>query len=270
MEYDPIKRRLGSFFYRNLFTLKIFYFILDLLFLRTWYVHRELKSFARQNKNSSIIHVLDAGSGFGQYSWYMARKFRRWNILGVDVKEEEIEQSQLFFKKAKLNNCSFEVKDLTSYISPDKFNLILSVDVMEHIEEDQKVFDNFYKSLKKNGLLIISTPSDQGGSDINHEGDESFISEHVRDGYSSVEIKEKLENSGFKDIKTKYSYGKAGSLAWRVSIKYPALLLNTSKWFFILLPLYYIIFYPICYLSNFIDVHSDNKKGTGLIVTAVK
>ena len=63
---------------------------------------------------------------------------------------------------------------------------------MEHIEEDVLVFQNFYKSLKNNGILLISTPSDKGGSDVHDDHGESFIDEHVRDGYSIKDITEKL------------------------------------------------------------------------------
>jgi hypothetical protein len=55
--------------------------------------------------------------------------------------------------------------------------------------------------------LLISTPSDQGGSDVHHEHDESFIDEHVRDGYGVEEMDEKLREAGFGDIRIKYSYG---------------------------------------------------------------
>ncbi len=61
---------------------------------------------------------------------------------------------------------------------------------MEHIEDDLKVFGNFYNSLKDNGILLISTPSDRGGSDVHNEKEESFIDEHVRDGYSINDITE--------------------------------------------------------------------------------
>ena len=44
---------------------------------------------------------------------------------------------------------------------------------MEHIEEDVQVFKNFHQSLSEKGVLLISTPSDQGGSDVHdhNEGD---------------------------------------------------------------------------------------------------
>ena len=78
--------------------------------------------------------------------------------------------------------------DLTTLADKNTYNIILSVDVMEHIEEDVKVFRNFYNSLQENGILLISTPSDKGGSDVHSDEEESFIDEHVRDGYSIQDI----------------------------------------------------------------------------------
>jgi len=47
--------------------------------------------------------------------------------------------------------------------------MILCVDVMEHIEKDELVFSNFYKALVDDGILLVSTPSDKGGSDVHHD-----------------------------------------------------------------------------------------------------
>ena len=53
----------------------------------------------------------------------------------------------------------------------NSFDLALSVDVMEHIVEDVEVFRNIHTSLKDGGMLLISTPSDQGGSDVHDDAD---------------------------------------------------------------------------------------------------
>ncbi|MBS4012559.1 MAG: class I SAM-dependent methyltransferase [Bacteroidetes bacterium] len=270
MEYDPIKKHLGKIFKRNVFTLRLFYFILDVLFLRAWYIHREIKRIALSFNKTDRITVLDAGSGFGQYSWYIARKYKSWIIKGIDIKEKEVKECSEFFSKAGLNNVNFDIEDLTEFSEPQAYNIILSVDVLEHILDDVKVMENAYKSLKSGGMLLISTPSDQGGSDIHSEDDTSFISEHVRDGYSIKDIHEKLEKVGFNKVNAKYSYGKFGSLSWRLSIKYPVSMLNFSKFFFFLLPIYYLLFFPLCFWLNILDVNVKNSKGTGLIVVARK
>ncbi|HSN49791.1 MAG TPA: hypothetical protein VLR52_01080, partial [Bacteroidales bacterium] len=176
-----------------------------------------------------------------------------------------------FFKQIGRNNVVFEIADLTVFSNPDTYDMILSVDVMEHILEDEKVFVNFYDSLTQKGMLLISTPSDQGGSDVHDHGEEaSFIDEHVRDGYNITDIQEKLKRAGFSETKARFSYGKPGQLAWRLSMKYPIKMLNISRLFFVILPVYYLLTFPFALLFNYLDVKGDHKSGTGLIVTAIK
>jgi len=269
MQYEPIKRSLGRFFSGSMFLRKTLYFLLDLLLLRTWHVKRALRRIARQLPADATI--LDAGSGFGQYTWRMSRMNKKWKITAIDINSEQIDDCNLFFKKAGLDNrVKFKTADLTGFDEIYNYDLILSVDVMEHIEEDVVVFRNFYASLKNNGMLLISTPSDKGGSDVHGENEESFIDEHVRDGYGKEEIMEKLKRAGFSSVDVSYTYGKPGNISWRLSMKFPVRLLNKSYLFFILLPFYYIIFYPVSAVLNIFDLNMKHKAGTGLLVLARK
>ncbi|MCF8378523.1 MAG: class I SAM-dependent methyltransferase [Bacteroidales bacterium] len=269
MQYDPIKKSLGNVFNKNAFLRVSFYKLLDLLLLRTWHIKKEIKNLKKTLSGNS--YFLDAGSGYGQYSHFLGRKFRDAKIYAVDVKEEQIKDCNLFFSKTSMaDRVVFEVADLTLYSEKDKYKLILSVDVMEHIEEDVKVFQNFYFSLKKGGVLLISTPSDQGGSDVHDDHEESFIDEHVRDGYNINEIEDKLRSVGFTEVESRYSYGSPGKISWRLSMKYPISLLNISKVFFIILPFYYLITFPISLILNYLDIKFRHKTGTGLIVKAIK
>ncbi|MFP4064425.1 MAG: class I SAM-dependent methyltransferase [Bacteroidales bacterium] len=269
MQYEPVKQTLGRLFGHKLYTRKLFYRLLDILLLRTWHIHKSLKNFARSRKGKSL-RVLDAGSGFGQYSYYMARKFPDWHVTGIDIKQEETEACSQFFRQAKIPNARFQQQDLTAFETPDTYDLILSVDVMEHIEDDKKVFFNFYRSLKQDGMLLISTPSDKGGSDVHHDDDKSFIEEHVRDGYAAEEIKEKLTEAGFSPVETGYTYGWPGSISWRMSMKYPILMLGRSKAFLLILPFYYLVTMPFILVLNMADVHLKHRSGTGLQVKAWK
>ena len=270
MQYEPVKQTLGKLFSRKPWTRKLFYRLLDILLLRTWHIHKSLKAFARSGKKGESLHVLDAGSGFGQYSYYMARKFPDWHITGIDIKQEETEACTRFFRQAGMTNASFQQQDLTVFEKPGAYDLILSVDVMEHIEEDKKVFSNFSRSLRPGGMLLISTPSDKGGSDVHHHDDTSFIEEHVRDGYAAEEIKEKLTQAGFRPVKTAYTYGRPGSISWRMSMKYPILMLGKSKAFLLILPFYYLLTMPFILALNIADVRQKHRSGTGLQVKAWK
>ncbi len=269
MKYDPIKKSLGTVFNKRPFLRKLFYRLLDLLLLRTWHIKKVIRKWKKNYKGKAW--VLDAGSGFGQYSYYLSKQSKYWQILGVDVKQEQIDDCNRFFKQIKkIEKVQFEYADLTQFKKESAFDLILSVDVMEHIEDDITVFRNFYASLKPRGMLLISTPSDQGGSDVHGDDDHSFIDEHVRDGYNINEIEEKLEKAGFSNVESNYSYGTPGKISWKLSMKYPILMLNASKLFFIILPVYYILAYPISIVLNYFDINQKHQTGTGLIVKAYK
>jgi len=270
MQYDPIKRVLGNTFNKTPFLRRLFYHLLDLLLLRTWHVHKEIRAWAG-GKYDKAVHILDAGAGYGQYTYYLSGLSSGWKILAVDVKEEQVADSNQFFTQiGRFRQVKFAVADLVTFRQPNAYDLALSVDVMEHILDDVEVFRNIQASLRPGGMLLISTPSDQGGSDVNADDDSSFIEEHVRDGYNINEIEDKLRTAGFSKIQARYSYGKPGQISWRLSMKYPILMLGKSKAFFLVLPFYYLVVFPFCLVLNWLDANQTHPTGTGLIVKAWK
>ncbi len=269
MQYDPIKKKVGRLFSGSVFMRKAFYFCLDLLLLRAWHVHKALKRIVRKNPFKAFM--LDAGAGFGQYSWRMSRMNKNWLIKAVDIDPGHTSGNSAFFAMAGLSErVTCETADLTLLTEKETYDFILSVDVMEHIKEDELVFTNFFKALKAGGVLLISTPSDKGGSDVHHEGELSFIDEHVRDGYSIDDITGKLSRAGFRNIRARYTYGIPGSISWRLSMKYPVKMLNSSAAFYLILPFYYLVIFPFALILNSFDLILTHKSGTGLLVSADK
>lgn len=269
MQYDPVKRSLGKFFNRAPFLRILFYRVLDLLLLRSWHIRKELRKL--ESEGFRPEQIADAGSGFGQYVYYLSRKYPESNITGLDIKQEQIDDCNRFFRSVGKNErIVFEYADLTRLDSHQVYDLVLSVDVMEHIENDVGVLTRLCKALKPGGILLISTPSDQGGSDVRHEGDDSFIDEHVREGYGMDEIVEKLRLAGFSEIYARYAYGKPGKISWRFSMKYPIILVNVSRLFLFILPFYYLVTFPVCFFLNLADINRIHETGTGLIVKCRK
>jgi SAM-dependent methyltransferase len=267
MKYDPIKKVFGDIVSRRPFLRKIFYKLLDLMFLRSWHVRNEIRSIYRKEDN---LKILDAGMGFGQYDYFLLNYFKNCTLLGLDVKKEQVEDCNFFFNHYGYKNAKFEIADLTKIDYKNEFDFILSVDVMEHIEDDRTVFNNYYNALKSGGKLLINSPSNLGGSDAHSDEDESFIEEHARNGYSKEDITEKLTKAGFKKIQIKYTYGKFGNLSWKIGIKIPIMIAGFSKILILILPIYYIFtFIPFVFLM-WLDTKSSNDKGTGIMAVAEK
>lgn len=247
---------------------RLFYSLLNIFLLRTWHIRKEIKAWAAGHNAGPMI--LDAGCGFGQYTYYLSGYHPSWRVKAVDINPEQVEDCRKFFGRIGRTNAEFGMADLTRFSEPGKYDLVVSVDVMEHIEEDTAVFKNFNISLRPGGMLLISTPSDQGGSDAHSHDDHSFIEEHVRNGYNVNEIRDKLKTAGFEEIQVRYSYGPLGKQAWKLTMKYPITLMNVSKAFIILLPVYYIVCLPFILLFSYADLHTRYSSGTGLIVKARK
>jgi SAM-dependent methyltransferase len=269
MHYDPIKDIFATILRKFPFLRIFFYKLLDLMFLRSWYVRRELiriRNVSGQNK----LTIYDAGSGYGQYTYFMTRNLMPCSINSVDIKDQWIKDSREFFNQQNIPDVEFAQEDLTKIEHKDKFDLIVCVDVMEHIEDDKKVFQNFYNALKRGGYLLINSPSTFGGSDVHDIKEESFISEHARDGYSREDLEQKLVPLGFSIYRSRYTYGFWGDMAWRLGIKYPMLMLNASKIFFIILPLYFLVTFPFTLLMMNLDFLTKNKVGSGINFIAMK
>jgi len=268
VKYDPIKNSIGAVARRSV-TLRIaFYKLLGLMFLREWHVKRWLRMLLAERRER--FDVYDAGSGFGQYSYYIARHFPLASIYAVDVKDDQIADCRQFFERVGLKNCRFGVEDLTAIRHENRFDFILSVDVMEHIPDDEGVFRNFFRALRPGGTLLINTPSNLGGSGAKSAEDPSFIEEHARNGYGAGEIREKLERAGFRLEKIRYTYGPWGNAAWNACIRVPMLLVNTSKAMFFVLPFYYLLTLPFVLPMMGLDYLIEPSSGTGLNVVARK
>jgi len=269
MYYDPIKNVFAKIIKGYPLMRVIFYKILNIMFLRSWYVRRELKRL-RGKFGDKEINIYDAGSGYGQYTYFMSKYLNPCNIYSVDIKEDWIKDCENFFQSTGIKKVTFGIEDLTKINYESRFDLIVCVDVMEHIVDDITVFRNYYRALKNQGYLLINTPSTFGGSDVHDEEEESFIGEHARDGYSKEDLESKLHPIGFETYQSQYTYGFWGDKAWRLGIKYPLMLLNVSKLFFLLLPFYYLITLPFTFVMIFIDYSSNNKIGSGINFIAKK
>ncbi len=267
MDYDPVKDRFGRLVADSRWRTRLFFQMLHLFFLRAWHVRRALRS--ALDAQGGQASILDAGTGFGQFAWWIVRRWPKARIHAVDIKPDYLDRAKRFLEQEGLaDRVTFAIDDLTDLKAEGPYDLILSVDVMEHILEDVTVFKHFKRVLRPGGVVIINTPSDQGGSDSHGDHDESFIGEHVRDGYGKDEIRSKLSEAGLEADLVEYTYGPYGSLAWRLTIKWPMIWLNATFLSVLLLPFWYALVLLPSLVLNTLDVSSKNRTGTGLIVVA--
>lgn len=258
MKYDPIKDILNKLIKKCFFLRIIFFKLLDVFILRQWYVKKEIKKYLRDSQTSLFI---DAGAGFCQYSYSILKNYPNLKILAIDLKTDYLKDFHHNLTEAYKKRLSYISADLQLYTSKEKAEMLIAIDILEHIPDDISVIKNFRNSLLKDGILIISVPS-------NFDEAAAFTDEHYRPGYSVSDLKSKVINNGFEIISLKYSYGMFGKLAWKLIMKNSISLLSISKLLFLILPFYLLIILVPSLILMYIDFLSNNKKGNGLILVA--
>jgi len=268
--YDPVKDRFANIIRRFRFLRTLFYKLLDLFFLRSWYVRDLLRKYGEPFDRQGDWKLLDAGSGFGQYDRFILRQFRNVQVKAIDVKADYLEDSARYFQEEKeQGRIEFEQQDLLELDYENTYNFSICIDVLEHIEKDRQVMKNIHRSLKGGGYFLMHSPSVYSEEDA--DGDDSFVDEHARVGYSKEDISEKLEGAGFQIVDVAYTYGSKGHLAWELLIKYPMLWMTRIKlWALPFTAVYYIFTLPVGLLLMGLDLQDENAKGTGIYALAQK
>lgn len=155
--------------------------------------------------------ILDAGCGHGHYAMKMAHKFPHARITALDIKPVmSMNNFQL--------NVSVVTGDLLLLDATDTYDLIYSIDVLEHIPGNQKVVHNFYRALKMGGYLYLHTPNRIQGRrffpiKLFKKFDAWVKDEHIGDSYTLDELKQTVSGCGFEIINAQYTFGKIGQFA---------------------------------------------------------
>lgn len=229
MEYDPVKERLARLFLRRPWVKRTLFFFSRQVFLREQEVRAALRRLAAGGLRPR--KVLDAGTGYGQYALYLQRIFPDARILTVDIKPSCVQAMDELVRDAGLDRIQCEVADLLRFEREGEFDLILNVDVMEHIEDDVEVFRRFRRALAPGGRLLLHTPAVPEDWPLERiESGQYSVGEHVREGYSHALIRERLLAAGFERVDIRPTYGFVGGIAWRLGVRWPMAWLSRAPW----------------------------------------
>ena len=106
------------------------------------------------NKPLEKINILDIGCGGGLLSEPMTRLGAK--VTGIDASYKNIQIAKLHAKKSKLNInylCSSPEKIKVK----KKFDVILNMEIIEHVEDINFFIKSCSKLLKKDGLMFVAT-----------------------------------------------------------------------------------------------------------------
>jgi len=126
--------------------------------------------------------VLDIACGEGYGSFLMAEEAAE--VVGIDIDGTTIQHAAKKYKRANLRFKQGQVEKINE--ADQSFDVVVSFETLEHIEDHEKMFREIKRVLKTGGIVIVSTP------------DKKFYSDQP--GYNNPFHKKELYEEQFKDL----------------------------------------------------------------------
>lgn len=156
--------------------------------------------------------ILEVGSGIGTFSEKIIQDFPNSKITLTDVSDSYIKELQKKFGNDRVSVYKLDLNQKSHYedIGYKKFNSIVAVNVLEHVENDEYALLQLYQMLRKEGVLIILVPS--------HKFLFNSIDEkvgHFR-RYSEKDLKFKIKKTQFT-IDKMFCFNMLGIIGWYIN-----------------------------------------------------
>lgn len=150
------------------------------------------------------VDILELGCGGGFVLTEICSRVEVNTALGIDLSETHVESANAL-RAAVLPDKAlrFEVGDASEMASGSHYDIILLMDVLEHIDDVKPVLDFVRTHLKSDGVLLVSVPTPLYPHVFGRKFHEQIG--HVRDGYMLQSLKEAC--SDFVVESYKYSTG---------------------------------------------------------------
>ncbi len=192
--------------------------------------------------------------GGGEYAKNIAMKYPQLMIDAYDIKNYKSWDY-------KPKNVNFMQKDLLKLKQENYYNLIYSIDVLEHIKENKKVLENIYRALEPGGYFYLHMPAKKQVRILPEKFFKNFENwakeEHIGEMYKLEELNEIVSYIGFEIVESRETFSRFGSFAWEIDR-------ITDK--HIILK---ILLMPLLKLFGYLDIWFLGK-GNGILIISTK
>ena len=126
--------------------------------IRIEYITQKIKDHfnlsIQENAYLKGIKILDIGCGGGLISEPMTRL--GGSVTGIDASKKNIEVAKIHALNNKLN-INYQNKSPEQLKEKDAFDVILNLEIVEHVDNVQLYINSCKKLLKKNGIMFTAT-----------------------------------------------------------------------------------------------------------------
>ncbi len=102
------------------------------------------------------IAVLDVGCGDGDYCRYFISLGCKGSYLGIDIQKSPLWRNRTE-NNLDISYLAYNAENLENFNR--NFNFIISIQALEHIQNDEKTMKGINKRLEPKGILLLTIPS---------------------------------------------------------------------------------------------------------------
>jgi SAM-dependent methyltransferase len=210
--------------------------------------------------DGSYPAILDAGCGAGVFSFELAKRHPEAKVTGVELEPELVARANEIARRARLGNVTFQQGDVTKLDFDSEFDLVLSVDNFEHVEDDIAAMRTLRHALHPGGKLVAHVPGYERrwllfGRRVNFD-----VPGHVRPGYRAEQLVGRLQDAGFQVISHQYTYGPLETLTNNISY----LITGADQ----KRKLQYAVVFPVLLAVSWLGQFSRPRWGAGVLAVA--
>ncbi len=142
-----------------------------------WYEHYHRYAFAKRVVEGKKVLDIASGEGYGSY---ILSGFAK-SVIGMDIDSASIKHAKNKYQNKNLKY--IKASCLAIPLEDESVDVVVSFETLEHLAEQKEMLAEFNRVLKKNGLLIISTPDKKHYSDATGFSNEFHVKELYKDEF---------------------------------------------------------------------------------------
>lgn len=172
----------------------------------SWQIEQFQRSIKKQLKLNALLELegdvtgqdcllISCGDNNGALNWFFREHGGNWTW--ADVEGNNLNEMSTF-----LGDEVYCISPNNFPFSDNQFDCVVSIDVLEHLEEDQNFLQQVHRVLRPSGRAIVTVPNGDPNLLANkikwRVGMTPEVYGHTRAGYTVAELQESVENAGLK------------------------------------------------------------------------
>jgi SAM-dependent methyltransferase len=230
----------------------------------------------------SDCRVLEGGFGRAATLFWLSRRHPGWHLTGVELDPLMAGDAGRAVARGGYGNVEIVEGSIEDLDQERYYDLAISIDIMEHIEDDVGFLKRHYRALKPGGHLVLHVPKrhqeqwrlfpafrrhsvedfvrdKRVGEDVR----QVLVHGHVRDEYTAEELRQVAEAAGFEVLDLRETIGRWGEISFELNHA----LWRCPTW---LRYLFSVLTYPLAVPIGYLDILAKPSRGNSLLLTAVR